>query len=109
MGSRNQVIEIEELSKQVKELKGLACKDRFAPVENKGSPFSEEIRSAMMVDSHNEPNFEKFNGDGDSNSHLQGFEYTMEWCGGTNDNLKSKYFVLSLIGEWRKWFLTRAP
>lgn len=49
-----------------------------------------------------DPKFKKFNGDIDPIIHIQGFEYIMELKYGVNDNLKAKYFPMSLNCEDHK-------
>lgn len=58
-----------------------------------------EIHNAIFTRTNKEPEPKKFNGESDLIIHLQGIECNMELKCGINDNLKEKYFPMSLTGE----------
>lgn len=51
---------------------------------------------------YKEHELEKFNGQGDPNTHMQGFKYVMELRYGINYIIKAKYLLMILTSSARK-------
>ncbi|KAL5576345.1 hypothetical protein UlMin_018044 [Ulmus minor] len=71
------------------------------------SPFTEEIRMAIMPDRLKLPD-SKYDGTGDPADHLENYRSWMELNSATNA-FKCRAFVITLTGVARRWFRTLRP
>ncbi|KAL5540592.1 hypothetical protein UlMin_043541 [Ulmus minor] len=76
-------------------------------LEETESPFTEEIRMAIMPDRLKLPD-SKYDGTGDPADHLENYRSWMELNSATNA-FKCRAFVITLTGVARRWFRTLRP
>jgi len=69
-----------------------------------GSPLSDEIYRCMPPANYKDPKFYKFNGEGDTRRHLQGFKDECELKINVDLRLQAKFFPHNLEGEAHEWF-----
>ncbi|KAL5541827.1 hypothetical protein UlMin_009537 [Ulmus minor] len=101
--------QIHELQRQIEELRRCDVPrntdtDLLEEIE---SPFTEEIRMAIMPDRLKLPDA-KYDGTGDPADHLENYRSWMELNSATN-TFKCRAFVITLTGVARRWFRTLRP
>lgn len=101
--------QIHELQRHIKELRHHnALRNGVANLlEETESPFTDEIRIAMMPERLKLPN-SKYDGTGDPVDHLETYRSWMELNSITNA-FKCRAFVITLTGVARWWFRTLRP
>ncbi|KAL5569919.1 hypothetical protein UlMin_026494 [Ulmus minor] len=100
--------QIRELQRQIEEIRRRgAGKNAFIDLEESESPFTEEIRMAIMPDRLKLPDT-KYDGTGDPTDHLETYRSWMELNSATNA-FKCRAFVITLTGVARRWFRTLRP
>ena len=72
--------------------------------KNKGNLLRKEIHNTLLVGINKDLEFKKLNGEIDPITHMQGFEYILEFKYGINEHLKVKQFHMSLTSKTHKWF-----
>ncbi|KAL5570453.1 hypothetical protein UlMin_027028 [Ulmus minor] len=100
--------QIHELQRQIEEIRCRgAGKNAVTDLEESESPFTEEIRMAVMPDRLKLPDT-KYDGTGDPTDHLETYQSWMELNSATN-TFKCRAFVITLTGVARRWFRTLRP
>jgi len=88
----------------------IGCSSRFVattpPIYRDSSLLCNKIYNTKVPDLQVEPIFDSYNGEGDPIAHIKDFKMKFELKFRVNENLMSKYFSTTFIGDALKWYFS---